>query len=180
MCNAKLLFEIKSLLKSKSSWSFKTSFLITGVTESSGWGVMVSDKDDEDEVGDEAELGVTDLYCGTDKITFLALCPLASSCLRLRSSGEPESPGGPVSLLVSELMICFTGLAPFLLLAPVGLLTLAWAWLGGLAGPTSMILVLKSEEVVRILRHSAEMGEGCVINVSMMISLKSLASQCDT
>ena len=70
-CNAKLLFEIKSL--SKSSWSFKISFFITGVTESSGWlveDVVVevevvveeSDKDDEDEVGDEAEVGVTDLY----------------------------------------------------------------------------------------------------------------------
>ena len=68
-CNAKLLFEIKSL--SKSSWSFKISFFITGVTESSGWEVEdvvvevvveESDKDDEDEVGDEAEVGVTDLY----------------------------------------------------------------------------------------------------------------------
>ena len=75
-CNAKLLFEIKSL--SRSSWSFKISFFITGVTESSGWvveedveDVVVevvevvveeSDKDDEDEVGDEAEVGVTDLY----------------------------------------------------------------------------------------------------------------------
>ena len=72
-CNAKLLFEIKSL--SKSSWSFKISFFITGVTESSGWlmeevevvevvevVVEESDKDDEDEVGDEADVGVTDLY----------------------------------------------------------------------------------------------------------------------
>ena len=63
-----MLFEIKSL--SKSSWSFKISFFITGVTESSGWEVEdvvevvveESDKDDEDEVGDEAEVGVTDLY----------------------------------------------------------------------------------------------------------------------
>ena len=72
MCNAKLLLEIKSLLKSKSSWSFKISFFITGVTESSGWlmeevevvevVVEESDKDDEDEVGDEADVGVTDLY----------------------------------------------------------------------------------------------------------------------
>ena len=139
-----MLFEIKSL--SKSSWSFKISFFITGVTESSGWlvgeGVEVvveeSDKDDEDEVGDEAEVevGVTDLYWGTDRITFLALCPpRASSCLRLRSNGDPEGP--QVSLLVSELMICFTGLAPFLLLAPVGLLT------AGGAVPPSMILLLK-------------------------------------
>lgn len=132
-CNAKLLFEIKSL--SKSSWSFKISFFITGVTESSGWEleeveevvevvevvVEESDKDDEEEVGEEAEVGVTDLYWGTERITFLALCPRASSCLRLRSSGDPECP--QVSLLESELMICFTGLAPFLLLAPVGLLT---------------------------------------------------------
>ena len=69
-CNAKLLFEIKSL--SRSSWSFKISFFITGVTESSGWlmeevevvevVVEESDKDDEDEVGDEADVGVTDLY----------------------------------------------------------------------------------------------------------------------
>ena len=99
--------------------------------------VEESDKDDEDEVGEEAEVGVTDLYWGTDRITFLALCPLlsASSCLRLRSSGDPEGP--QVSLLVSELMICFTGLAPFLLLAPVGLLT------AGGAGPPPLILLLK-------------------------------------
>ena len=65
-----MLFEIKSL--SRSSWSFKISFFITGVTESSGWlmeevevvevVVEESDKDDEDEVGDEADVGVTDLY----------------------------------------------------------------------------------------------------------------------
>ena len=106
---------------------------MTGVTESSGC-VEVSDKEDEEEVGDEAELDVTDLYCGTERMTFLGVSPLASCCRTVRSRGEPT-----VSLLVSVLMICFTGLAPFLLLAPVGLLVMDWA-----AAP-SIVLFLKCE-----------------------------------
>ena len=109
---------------------------MTGVTESSGW-VEVSDKEDEEdeeEVGEEAELEETDLYCGTERMTFL--CDWA---LTVRSRGEPGVIGevGTVSLLGSELMICFTGLAPFLLLAPVGLLLTGWAW------PASIVLLLK-------------------------------------
>ena len=112
---------------------------MTGVTESSGW-VDVSDKEEEEEVGEEAELEETDLYCGTERMTFL--CDWA---LTVRSRGEPAVTGeaGTVSLLGSELMICFTGFAPFLLLAPVGLLLTGWAW------PPSIVLLLKYQRCER-------------------------------